>query len=172
MRAFFADFRFNALRTVFFVADANFFIGFDSAISPAFAPAIPPTTAPTAAPSGPTNEPAAAPAAAPPTICRPDLALACLPALFTCVSLERSLVFATTTAISRCCYYNSVQKTWWDFLTRTPSSLLTRGPAESSKTPPARKAAESLWPDTGPWRRPTRTATRKCGIAVGSRCCP
>lgn len=85
-RAFFADFRFNALRTVFFVADAKFFMGFDSAISPAFAPAIPPTTAPTAAPRGPINEPAAAPAAAPPAICKPDLALDFLPVVFTCIS--------------------------------------------------------------------------------------
>lgn len=83
VRAFFADFAFNALLTVTFVADANVFMGFDSAISLAFAPAIPPTTAPTAAPRGPTNEPAAAPAAAPPTICSPDLALDCLPVLFT-----------------------------------------------------------------------------------------
>lgn len=81
--AFFADFRFNALRTVPFVADANFLMGFDSAISLAFAPAIPPTTAPTAAPRGPANEPAAAPAAAPPTIPRPELALDCLPVVFT-----------------------------------------------------------------------------------------
>lgn len=62
--------------STFFPVAANFFAGWDAAISSAFAPAIPPTTAPTAAPMGPLSAPIAAPAAAPSIAFRPDVDLA------------------------------------------------------------------------------------------------